>query len=282
MYLKKLLSVTRIYMKVDIISDIHLDFYARFNRVKTEAFVEKLIKSKRDKIFEVLVIAGDIGHYNDDNFHLIELLSKYYEKIFITWGNHDLYLLSSQYTEKYNYNSFNRLNEFKDMLKSIENVAFLDGQKIEYKGITFWGSGLWYNVISLEHWSNYMNDSKYIYDRKEGYKIVLPYDFFPIEYSFNTTKLYEKEYEKIKNLDYADVIITHIPPVKIFDNFERGDDYFYVDYGEEIIEKIKPKIWIFGHIHAKTYKSFKGCKLVANPLGYPEENDKFILESLEI
>jgi Icc-related predicted phosphoesterase len=269
-------------MTIDIISDIHLDFYARFNRVKTEAFAEKLIKSKRDKTFEVLVIAGDIGHYNEDNLYLIKLLSKHYEKIFITWGNHDLYLLSSQYTEKYNYNSFNRLNEFKNMLKSIENVAFLDGQKVEYKEITFWGSGLWYNVTSLEHWSNYMNDSKYIYDRKEGYKIVLPYDFFPIEYSFNTTKLYEKEYEKIKILDYADVIITHIPPVKIFDNSDLGDNYFYVDYGEEIIEKIQPKLWIFGHIHAKTYKKFKNCDLIANPLGYPEENEKFVLENIEI
>jgi len=106
-------------MTIDIISDIYLNFYARFNRVKTKAFVEKLIKSKRDKIFEVLVIAGDIGHYNDDNFYIIELLSKRYEKIFIIWGNHDLYLLSTQHREKYNYNSFNRLNEFKVMVKNI-------------------------------------------------------------------------------------------------------------------------------------------------------------------
>ena len=183
-------------MKIDVISDIHLDFYARFNRVKTEAFVEKLIKSKKDKIFEVLVIAGDIGHYNYDNLYLIKLLSKFYKKIFITWGNHDLYLLSSRYTEKYNYNSFNRLNEFKKMLKNIENVTFLDGQKVKYKGITFWGSGLWYNVLSLRHWTDYMNDSKYIYDRKESYKIVLPYDFYPIKYNFDTFKLYKKEYEK--------------------------------------------------------------------------------------
>jgi len=106
-------------MTIDIISDIYLNFYARFNRVKIEAFIEKLIKSKRDKTFEVLVVARDIEHYNDDNLYLIELLSKYYKKIFITWGNHDLYLLSTQHREKYNYNSFNRLNEFKVMVKNI-------------------------------------------------------------------------------------------------------------------------------------------------------------------
>jgi len=269
-------------MKIDIISDIHLDFYARFNKIKTEAFVEKLINSKRDKDFEVLVIAGDIGHYNDDNLYQIELLSKHYEQVFITWGNHDLYMLSSPHREKYNYNSFNRLDEFKNMIKSLKNVVFLDGQKVEYKGKIFWGSGLWYNVISLRHWSDYMNDAKYIYDRKEGYKIVLPYDFFPIKYNFDTTKLYKREYEKIKSLDYADVIVTHIPPIKIFDNSDLGDNYFYVDYGEEIIENIKPKVWIFGHIHTKTYKTLKGCEIVANPLGYPEENERFVLESIDI
>jgi len=265
---------------IDIISDIHLDFYARFNRVKTEAFVEKLIKSKRNKTFEILVVAGDIGHYNDDNPYLIKLLSQFYEKIFITWGNHDLYLLSSQYKEKYNYNSFNRLNEFKEMIKSIKNVTFLDRQKIMYKGITFWGSGLWYNVSSLKHWTNYMNDLKYIYDRRDGYKIVLPYDFYPIKYNFDTFKLYKKEYEKIKSLDYANVIVTHILPIKIFDNSDLRDCYFYVDYGEKIIKKIQPRFWIFGHIHAKRYKKLKDCELVANPLRYPEENEKFILESI--
>ena len=153
-------------MTIAIISDIHLDFYARFNRVKTEAFAEKLIKTKTNKDYEILVITGDIGHYNDDNLYLLELLSKFYEKIFITWGNHDLYLLSSQYREKYNYNSFNRLHEFKKMVKSIKNVIFLDGQKVEYKDKIFWGSGLWYNVTFLRHWTNYMNDARYIYDEK--------------------------------------------------------------------------------------------------------------------
>ena len=127
-----------------------------------------------------------------------------------------------------------------------------------------------------------MNDSRYIYDKIDGYKIVLPYDFYPIKYNFDTFKFYKKKYEKIKNLDYADVIVTHIPPIKIFNNSDLGDCYFYVDYGEKIIRKIQPKLWIFGHIHAKTYKKLKDCELVANPLGYPEENERFILESVNI
>ena len=268
-------------MTLDIISDIHLDFYAKFNRVKTDAFVERLINTKTNKNFDVLIIAGDIGHYNDDNIYFIELISKFYKKVFITWGNHDLYLLESQ-REKYDYNSFNRLNEFKKMIERIDNTIFLDGQKVEYEGITFWGSGLWYEVNSLEHWVDYMNDAKYIFDRKEPYKIVLPYQFYPIKFRFKTGKLYEKEYEKIKHLDKTDVIISHIPPVSFNFSGDIGDNYYFVPYGEEIIEKVKPKMWIFGHIHTKKDKNFNGCRLISNPLGYPDENRDFKIESVEI
>lgn len=73
-------------MIIDIISDIHLDFYARFNQVKTESFVKKIINTKKDKTFEVLVIAGDIGHYSDDNLYLIKLLSQFYEKNIYNMG----------------------------------------------------------------------------------------------------------------------------------------------------------------------------------------------------
>ncbi|AZV47390.1 hypothetical protein C3L23_08925 [Nautilia sp. PV-1] len=267
---------------LDIISDIHLDFYSRFNRVKTQSFAKKLIDSKRNKIFDILVIAGDIGHYNDDNVYLIELLSRYYEKVFITFGNHDLYLLSSKYLEKYNHNSFNRLKEFKEMVEKIDNVIFLDGQKVEYKGITFWGSGLWYEVNSVKHWSGYMNDARYIYDRKESYKIVFPYDYYPVKYNFNVFSLYEKELEKINRLDKTDIIISHMPPVVLSNVYDISNTYFFVPYGEEVIERVKPKMWIFGHIHSKVYKKFNGCELICNPLGYPEENEKFVIESIKV
>jgi len=122
-------------MTLDIISDIHLDFYAKFKQKSIETFTKKLINTKTNKNFDVLIIAGDIGHYNDDNIYFLELISNYYKKVFVTWGNHDLYLLESQ-REKYYYNSFNRLNELKEMIKEIDNVVFLDGEKIEYEGIT--------------------------------------------------------------------------------------------------------------------------------------------------
>ena len=129
-------------MTLDIISDIHLDFYARFNQKDIETFTKKLINTKTDKNFDVLIIAGDIGHYNDDNVCFLELISKFYKKVFVTWGNHDLYLISENQRKKYDYNSFIRLNELKEKVQKIDNLTFLDGKKVKYEGITFWGSGL--------------------------------------------------------------------------------------------------------------------------------------------
>ena len=269
-------------MTMDIISDIHLDFYIKFNQRGIKTFVKKLIDTKTDKNFDVLIIAGDIGHYNDDNVCFLELISKFYKKVFVTWGNHDLYLISENQRKKYDYNSFNRLNELKEKVQKINNLTFLDGEKIEYEGITFWGSGLWYEVSNLKHWSNYMNDARLIFDRKEPYKIVMPYDYFPVKFNFNTGKLYEKEYEKIKKLEKADVIISHIPPVNFNFSGDMGDNYYFVPYGEEIIERVKPKMWIFGHIHTKRDKNFNGCRLIANPLGYPGENRNFEIKSVKI
>ena len=192
-----------------------------------------------------------------------------------------MYLIGNE-VKQYNFNSFNRLAELKKEIEKIDNITFLDGEKIEYEGITFWGSGLWYDVLSISHWANYMNDARYIYDREEPYKIVIPYDYYPIQFNFNTSELYEKEYGKIKQLDKANVIISHIPPISFNFSGDMGDNYFFVPYGEEIIEKIKPKIWIFGHIHTKRYKKFSGCKLICNPLGYPEENKYFKIEEIII
>ncbi len=267
-------------MTIDYFTDPHIDFYAKFNTQKINALVDRLLNTKTNSDFDVLVIAGDIGHYNDDNVYFLSLLAKYYKKVLITWGNHDLYLLPSN-REKYNYNSFNRLNEFKEMIKEIDNVVFLDGQKVEYEGITFWGSGLWYEVASLNHWCNYMNDAKYIFDRKEKYTFSLPYEWYPIEYRFDPYKLYERELEKINKLDRADVIISNIPPINFGVSKDMGN-YYFVPYGEMIIERVKPKMWIFGHTHIKRDLKFNNCRLLCNPLGYPDENREFKIESVEV
>ncbi len=61
--------------------------------------------------------------------------------IIITWGNHDLYLISKR-QEKLYKTSFARVENFKQALLEYENIFLLDGDFLELEGVKFWGSGL--------------------------------------------------------------------------------------------------------------------------------------------
>lgn len=61
-------------IKVSYISDLHLDFY--INPIKNKEihylnFIENFFKNDDA---EILVIAGDIGHYNNQNIMFLKIL----------------------------------------------------------------------------------------------------------------------------------------------------------------------------------------------------------------
>jgi len=49
--------------------------------------------------------------------------------------------------------------------------------------------------------------------------------------------------------DDVDVLITHSPPYSIFDNVPRSGNQGSPSLYKEVVERIKPKIHCFGHIH---------------------------------
>jgi len=88
-------------MKVDILSDLHLDFYFKPHLTTAEnvaSFFELIFTDhKTRKIGDVLIIAGDIGHYNKQNIEVLKTLQKeFYKHIICVLGNHDYYLIGSE------------------------------------------------------------------------------------------------------------------------------------------------------------------------------------------
>ena len=59
-------------MKIDILSDLHLDFYFR-GKPKAQS-VESVFSRIFDKenIGDALIVAGDIGHNNKQNIQVLE------------------------------------------------------------------------------------------------------------------------------------------------------------------------------------------------------------------
>ena len=264
-------------MKIDIISDIHLDFWIspKNNQMKQYKNIEFFIKNKLSiKKGEVLFIAGDIGHYNKQNKIFIELLSKLYKRLFITWGNHDLYLITGNIRKKYK-TSLDRMFEFMQDCNSLENVIFLNGEVIEYNNCKIFGSGLWYKAKNLKKWQQSMSDASYIV-MNDGY-----FDFDidsygkKRKYHFNPNKLYETELLKLKNLKSADIILSHVPPLLPPQKNQDPYDCYYHFNGEKFIEKFKTKLWIFGHLHNSYDFYYKNTRFISNALGYPNENKEF-------
>lgn len=256
-------------MQVDIISDIHLDFWLkRGNEKEILKFITNIIRPNIDS--EVLIIGGDIGHYNNQNLKLLNLLQNFYQKIFFVFGNHDLYLISRKQRDKYKF-SLNRLKELIENLP--ENVMFLNGFEYEYKGVRFAGSGLWYEVKDINLWLKKMNDAIYIIEEKI---FNIDYDSYgkKIIYKFNPLNFYQKEMEKLRQISNVDIMISHISPY-----LPEKEEFYYFN-GENEIKRIGAKYWIFGHIHYPLEINFGNTKLICNPLGY--KNNNFSIKTISI
>lgn len=70
-------------MKVDVTSDLHVDFWIDVKKPATKQkklITEWIAKLLPETPSDVIVIAGDIGHYNWQNKILFDVLRKTYKK----------------------------------------------------------------------------------------------------------------------------------------------------------------------------------------------------------
>lgn len=265
-------------MTIDILSDLHLDFYFPADNVQTDA-----IKSIFDPIFfdnkkrnpgDVLVIAGDLGHSNSQNMEVLKIFQQeYYKYIVCVLGNHDYYLLNNSQEKQYKRNSFNRTKEMRALINAQENMYCLDGNVVDIEGIKFGGCDSWYSGDYMrakdkyateseinELWRTHNNDGKYIFGIQKFddiYKLQLP-------------KI-EAVYKE------CDVMITHVNPSckerHISSSFRgQGSNTFFTFDADRFMAIGSMRYWIFGHTHNEIEYEQHGVKCICNPFGYPAES----------
>lgn len=241
-------------MKIDYISDLHLDFHIPYSTnpqilyETTTLFLEHLLP---ETIGDVLVLAGDLSHYNQQSVIILTYFADIYKHVLFVLGNHDYYLHKEQQSLLYNHNSLNRVNELKKLLHYERNVHCLERfEVIQIMGKTFTGATNWYALQHYEEihfFKKYSNDSALIKH-------------------FDIQQEHLLEQIEFKKITKVDVCITHVPPILI-DSHKKYDSTFCFLQPFDL----NAVTYIFGHCHEQKHYERAGWQFYINALGYPNE-----------
>lgn len=119
-------------------------------------------------------------------------------------------------------------------------------------------------------WSNF--DENPLYEQLAGRHIN---DFRYIA-GFTTTDCKDMFYDHFEGImqSPSDIVVTHFSPSlrstspEFYGNVLNA--YFMNDLDEYILGSDK-KLWIHGHVHSRWDYVIGNCRIIANPLGYPNE-----------
>jgi len=221
-------------MKLQIFSDLHLDFHRDLGK----SFVESLpVKA------DTAVVAGDLCEARSLP-ECMKLLADKWKRVIYVMGNHDCYKSS--------------IHEAKAIIKANapSNFIFLDNERREIDGQGFVGGTMWFRPHKhTARYAHMMSDFGLI----KG--------FMSEVYKENEAFL-----DLTASIKEGDVVVTHHMPheksiAKMFKN--SGMNIFFLC--EVGLEYISPKLWIHGHTHGPFDYEVTGTRVICNPLGYPGE-----------
>lgn len=267
-------------MIVDYLSDIHIDYYFKDLDSTNDASITSIFEpifldNQKRKAGDVLIVAGDIGHDNEQSVKALTIFKKWYKHVICVAGNHDLYLLNSKMKHEYNMDSLQRFRELKQLCLE-SGIHFLDGDVIELEGVRFGGAMGWYDGAYIyTHFNNYFNVTETRINRVwqtslNDKKCILPFQNFDDIFKIELPKI-ERVYKE------CDVMITHFNPSikKEHQNQTyKGQEStgFFCWNGEEYLKNGTMKHWVFGHTHSDFEYEQHEVKCMVNAFGYPNES----------
>lgn len=269
-------------MKFDYCSDIHIDYWVA-SHLKTQEilihdFLFRLLPMDRS---DVLVIAGDIGHFNAQINTVLKVFRKYYKYVVWVHGNHEMYVNDTKSIRKYRNDFVNRLAEFKPMSDAIGDVYYLDGDVIELDGIRFGGCSMWYDFSYAETFTltrktayDYWRDKPWI-----DFKNIHSVEFSSPGNGFDPVKYFESQKEKLDSMiGSIDVMISHVGPdaSKIIKKYRTLTTSFYYFDGLDYLYNGFPKVWVYGHTHIECEHKIMNTSLLCSPIGYENESSALI------
>lgn len=217
---------------------------------------------------DVIVLAGDIAPVEDALSFAQELVARYHLPVVYVPGNHE-----------YFGHDLDRLN---DCLNSWQEptglVHVLVNRSVKIGQVRFVGTPLWTNFLlwgpeaaekAEEQATKYLPDFKGI---RRGERILDVEDAKQLHESARDFLRQE-----VSRAEEPVVVVTHFAPheeccAPVFRNSSLTP-YFITDCSD-LIQELKPKLWLFGHTHYSVDYQLGDTRIVANQHGYPHEVGK--------
>lgn len=246
-------------MRIQYASDLHLEFGVNSVFLRKNPLIPK---------GEILILAGDIGYFDDDDFirhPFWDWASDNFERVIVIPGNHEL------------YKSFD-INALHDgwQLKIRDNVEYVYNKVIALDDKTdLIASTLWSRI----HPGDAFYTEKAVSDfyRIRNGKYRLSWERFNDEH-FLCLRFVE---QSIANSKAQNIIVAshHVPSFELMSEEFAGSSIngaFTVELGN-MIANSRINYWIYGHSHRNINKVIGSTKCVSNQLGYVShgENSSF-------
>jgi len=170
---------------------------------------------------DVLIHAGDfsmLGHVKETIRFIRWFAEQPHKHKILIAGNHDVTLDKGFYQAS--WQRFHRFMEDQHSIKNYllreESIHYLEDSSVTLDGIKFYGSPY---QPAFGGWAFNVN---------RGLPIRAVWSAIP---------------------DDTDVLITHGPPAGYGDTLDNGESVGCEDLLQEITERVKPRVHVFGHIH---------------------------------
>lgn len=229
-------------MKIELISDLHIDFYS--------AAWKKFVPGDPEAI---LLCAGDIGELiHFEPVQALRWLCKRYKEVYYITGNHDYY--------RSNFFTIDSL--LIQLENEIENLTILRTGRICQFGE--------YKLVGDTGWIPYDSDLQ-LHKINDSFMIKGLTPEIHIKHKAWRDFLWE-------TVDNKTIIMSHHLPSKqcIAPQFiNEPTNKWFMGSIEDIIQDKKPYIVLFGHTHTIMDFQLYDTRLICHPLGYPRENPDF-------
>jgi Icc-related predicted phosphoesterase len=235
-------------LKIQLASDLHLEFLQR------EFLGERLISPAHGA--DLLVLAGDIGNCTQ----AIDLFQDWPVPVLLLAGNHEFY-----------GGSIEQLRADLRKAASVTSISFLDNDAVDFGGVRFLGTTLWTDYrLELNRTQRQLmekaelsiNDHRRItcQGRFTAAKALAEHEL--------ARAWLERELDRL--YDGKTVVITHHGPHPLSVHPRYAGDPVNTAFVSDLSELLpKADLWLHGHVHDSFDYSIGGCRVVANPLGYP-------------